>query len=75
MGEVETVALEYKVLVIGSTQVGKSSFINRYTTGKFPRGMLATVGKLRCGIVGKFLCASERGVSNCANIFGRFLPS
>jgi len=46
MGEVETVALEYKVLVIGSTQVGKSSLIKRYTTGKFPRGMLATVGKL-----------------------------
>ena len=46
MSRVETAALEYKVLVLGNTQVGKSSFIKRYTTGKFPRGMLATVGKI-----------------------------
>jgi len=48
MSKVETAALEYKVLVLGNTEVGKSSLIKRYTTGKFPRGMLATVGK-SCG--------------------------
>jgi len=43
---VETAALEYKVLILGNTQVGKSSIIRRYTTGEFPCGMLATVGEL-----------------------------
>ena len=43
---VETAALEYKVLVLGNTQVGKSSIIRRYTTGEFPCGMLSTIGEL-----------------------------
>lgn len=38
-------ALEYKVLVLGSSEVGKSSLIRRYTTGKFPPGMLSTIGR------------------------------
>ncbi|XP_065885556.1 ras-related protein Rab-13-like isoform X2 [Dysidea avara] len=41
---VETAALQYKILVLGNTQVGKSSIIRRYTTGQFPHGMLATIG-------------------------------
>ena len=43
--EVDSGALEYKILVLGSTQVGKTSLIRKYTTGKFPSGMMATVGK------------------------------
>lgn len=38
-------ALEYKVLVLGCSEVGKTSLIRRYTTGNFPSGMMSTVGK------------------------------
>ena len=51
---VETAALQYKILVLGNTQVGKSSIIRRYTTGQFPHGMLATIGEFIL-----FLCSSQ----------------
>lgn len=44
-GRIEEVTLEYKVLVLGCSQVGKSSLIGRYTTGKFRSAMMSTVGK------------------------------
>ena len=44
--EDSTEALEYKVLVLGSSQVGKTSLIRKYTTGNFPTGLLSTIGRL-----------------------------
>ena len=44
-GRIEGGTLEYKVLVLGCSQVGKSSLIGRYTTGRFSSGLMSTVGK------------------------------
>ena len=45
IARVESGALDYKILVLGCSQVGKTSLIRRYTTGTCPSGMMATVGK------------------------------
>ncbi len=42
--EVEVVAATFKVLVLGNSDVGKSSLIRVYTTGDVARNLLPTVG-------------------------------
>lgn len=45
IAHVDSGALEYKVLVLGCTMVGKTSLIRRYTTGKSPTSTVPTIGK------------------------------
>ena len=58
-------ALEYKLLVLGCSQVGKTSLIRRYTAGKFPSGMMATVGKRQLQIL---LC-KHAFEAECINLY------
>ena len=42
----EVVAATFKVLVLGNSNVGKSSLIKRYSTSEKPGSMMPTIGKI-----------------------------
>ena len=41
------VATTFKVLVLGNSNVGKTSLIKAYATGESPQKMMPTIGKLK----------------------------
>ena len=46
-GSTEVVVAEtFKVLVLGSSEVGKTSLVKLYTEGQIPTNLLSTVGKM-----------------------------
>lgn len=48
--EDEVVAATFKILVLGESNVGKSSLIKSYATRKKPAALLPTIGKLKCSM-------------------------
>ena len=50
----EIVAETFKVLVLGNTDVGKTSLIKLYTTGEAAGNLLSTVGKYTIGNISTY---------------------
>lgn len=44
-GQAKPSAVTYKVLIIGDSNVGKTSLLNRYCDGSFQNALISTVGK------------------------------
>lgn len=57
--DAEVVAATFKVLVLGDSNVGKSSLIQSYSTNERPVRMIHTIGELISAWWGTSLCVSE----------------